>query len=130
MAITVKFISKYNYTIFCRSSSCKGGENMKKIVVVARGKEIVFTGGDFKVSNKLEKVQTPVANSILVVKDKDKVIAVFKRWSYWREVPAETPTDLVGYFLGHFGRIPVYRDTLNKNPNLLKHRDFKMLVKT
>jgi len=100
---------------------------MKKVVVVAKGKIIVFTGKDLKVTNKNQKTQVATANSVLVIKDKEEVIAVFKRWSYWRKIPAETPTDLVGHLLGAFGRIPIFRETLEKNPELLKHKDFKTL---
>lgn len=73
----------------------EGGDKMRKIVVVvgSRGRDRqYFTGDELEIINKgnlgaksLMKMAGPIPNT-LIIKDKNKVIAVFNQWQYWRKL--------------------------------------------
>lgn len=111
----------------------------KKVVVVVNEKEIYFTGyegltiinkGKNPVSFKAMQVSQGFGvydeDALLILRATiegkiDAVIAVFKKWDYWRDIQEpENSNNIVGYYLVHGLRIPLRQKDIDRNHDIMK----------
>ena len=111
----------------------KGGDKLKKIVVVVEPRERrIFCGKDLQVIDR-STVGTDTVK--LIIKERDEVdeIAVFRAWRYWyQETKEENKEDdeIIAYYLADFGvKIPITNKVLKENLKLLRSPNFVDLAR-